>query len=97
MVTGKLLPTMLRRGLAGEGLGGGGGEFKADEPIAGEAVAVEFGRGEFPAAGGLEGEIGEILAGAGGIEFGLGDVASGFDVDADSNANFALNGGAGFF
>ena len=81
----------------GEGLGGRLGEFEADEPVAGGAVALEFGGGEFPAAGGLEGEVGEISAGAGGIEFGGGDGSSGFDVDVDGDADFSLDGGAGFF
>ncbi len=48
------LRTILRRGLAGKGLGAGLGEFEADEPVAGGAVAVHFGGGEFPAAGSLQ-------------------------------------------
>ena len=78
-------------------MGAGLGEFEADEPVAGGAVAVQFGGGEFPAAGSFQSEIGEIPARAGGIEFGLGDVSSGLDVDADGNANFALDGAASFF
>ena len=85
---------LLGRGLAGEGLGAGLGEFEADEPIAGDAVTVHFGGGEFPAAGRLQSEIGEIFARAGGIEFGLGDVSAGLDVGADRDAHFALNSAA---
>ena len=72
------------------------GEFEADEPFAGDAVAIYFRCGEFPAACGLESEIGEIFARAGRIEFGLGDISSGLDVGADRHANFAVNGGASF-
>jgi hypothetical protein len=87
---------ILRRGLPGEGLCAGLGEFEADEPVAGGAVAVEFGGGEFPTAGGLDGEVSEIFAGARSIELGGGDVARGLDVNADGDADFALDSGAGF-
>ena len=36
------------------------GKFEVDEPVAWGAVAIHFRCGEFPAAGGLEREIGEI-------------------------------------
>ena len=49
-----------------------------------------------PAAGGFEGEIGKILTRAGRIECGIGDVAGGIDVDADSDANDSVNGVEGF-
>src|ERR1700674_1330219 len=87
----------LRRGLAGEGLSAGLGEFEADEPFAGDAVAIHFRCREFPAACGSESEIGEILARARRIEFGLGDISSWLDVDADRHANFALDGATSFF
>ena len=87
----------LRRGLLGKGLGAGLGELEADEPVAGHAAAIGFGRGKGPAAGGLQSEVGEILARAGGIEFGKGDVAAGLDVDVHSDAHFALNRAARFF
>ena len=70
--------------------------MEADEPFTGDAVAVDFGGGEFPAAGGLQGEISEIFAGAGPVEFGCGNVAGGVYVDADADANSAVNGGASF-
>src|SRR4029077_13038139 len=60
-------------------------------------MAIGFGSGEGPAAGGLGSEIGEILARARGIEFGLRDVAAGLDVDTDGNADFTLNRPARFF
>ena len=78
-------------------MGGGRGEFEADEPVAGGAVAVHFGSGEFPTAGGLQSEIGEILARAGGFEFGLGDISRGLDVNVDSHANFAMDGATSLF
>ena len=78
-------------------MGAGLGKLKTDEPVARDAVAIRFRRGELPAADGLQREIGEILARAGGIEFGLRNISSGLDVDADSNANFALNRVASFF
>ena len=86
----------LGRGLAGKGLRAGLREFEADEPVAGDAAAIHFRCGEFPAAGGLDSEIGEIFARAGRIEFGLGDISSGLDVDADGDAHFAMNGAASF-
>ena len=82
--------------MRGDGFGAGGGEVEADEPFAGDAVAVDFGGGEFPAAGGLQGQIGEIFAGAGPVEFGCGNVAGWVYVDADPDANSAVNGGASF-
>ena len=93
----RLIAEILGRGLPGKGLGAGLGKFEADEPVAGDAVAVHFRRSEFPPAGGLESEIGEIFARAGRIQFGLGDISSGLDVDADRHANFAVNGAASFF
>ena len=75
-------------------MGAGLGKFEADEPVAGDAAAVHFRCGKFPAAGGLESEIGEILARAGRIEFGLGNISRGLNVDADADAHFALNGTA---
>ena len=86
----------LGRGLAGKGLCAGLGKFEVDEPVARGAVAIHFRCGEFPAAGGLESEIGEILAWAGGIQVGLGDISAGLDVDADADAHFAMNGAASF-
>src|SRR5216684_1152075 len=86
----------LGRGLPGKGLRAGLGKFEADEPGAGDAVAIHFGCGEFPAAGGLESEVGEIFARPGGLEIGLGDVPGGPEVDADCHANFAVNGVASF-
>ena len=83
--------------MAGKGLGAGLGKFEADEPFAGDAVAVYFRCGEFPAACRLQSKIGEILARAGRIEFGLGDISSGLDVHADRHANFAVNGATSFF
>ncbi len=44
----------------------------------------------------MQGEVGEILAGAGRIERGIGDVAGGIDVNADGDADHAMNGGEGF-
>lgn len=70
--------------------------MEADEPFAGGAVAADFGGSELPTAGGLQGEIGEILAWAGRIERGIGDVAGGIDVNADGDANDSMNGGEGF-
>ena len=72
------------------------GKFEADEPVARGAVAIHFRCGEFPAAGSLESEIGEILARAGGIQVGLGDISARLDVDADADAHFAMNGAASF-
>lgn len=45
-------------------------EFETDEPGARNAAAAGFGRSEFPAAGGLQRQIGEILAGAGRVQIG---------------------------
>lgn len=70
--------------------------MEADEPFAGDAVAVDFGRGEFPAAGGLQGEISEIFAGAGPVEFGFSNIAGRVYVNADRDADGAVNGGASF-
>ena len=88
---------MLGRGLARKGPRAGLGEFEADEPFAGDAVAVYFRCGEFPAACGLESQICEILARARRIKVGLGDISSGLNVDADRHANFAVNGATSFF
>lgn len=87
---------ILGRGLAGKDLRAGLGKFEADEPVAGDAVAIHFRCREFPATGGLESQIGEILARPGGIEFGLGDISRRLDVDADRHADFAVNGAASF-
>ena len=70
--------------------------MEADEPVAGDAVAVHFGRGKFPPTSGFQGEIGEILARAGGIEFCLGDVSCPLDVGADGDAHFTTDGAASF-
>ena len=78
-------------------MGAGLGKFEADEPFARDAMAIRFRCGECPPACGLQREIGEILARAGRIEFGLGNTSSGLDMDADSDANFALNRVASFF
>ena len=78
-------------------MGAGLGEFEANEPVAGDAAAVHLGSGECPSAGGLQSEIGEILARAGGIEVGLGDISRGLDVNVDCHANFAVDGGASLF
>jgi hypothetical protein len=53
--------------LGGKGFGVGISEHEANEPFAGDAAAVDFGRSEDPVAGGFYGEVGEILAGAGGL------------------------------
>ena len=71
-------------------------ETLASELRVADAAAIHFRCGEFPAAGGLDSEIGEIFARAGRIEFGLGDISSGLDVDADGDAHFAMNGAASF-
>ena len=70
--------------------------MEANEPFTGDTVAVDFGGGEFPAAGGLQGEIREIFAGAGPVEFGCGNVAGRVYVDVDADADGAVNGGASF-
>ena len=70
--------------------------MEADEPFAGSAVAADFGGGELPPAGGLQGEVGEILAWAGRIERGIGNVAGGIDVNADGDANDSVDGAEGF-
>ena len=50
-----------------------------------------------PAAGSLQCEIGEIGAGARRIERSFRDVPGRIDLDADGDANYTLNGSAGFF
>jgi len=61
----RLIAELLGRSLSGEGLSAGLGELEAMSHFAGDAVAVYFGCGEFPAACGLESEIGEYLLGPG--------------------------------
>ena len=90
-------PKTLRRVLPGKGQGSGLGKFEADEPVTGDAVTIHFRRGECPPASSLHREIGEILARTGGIEFGLRNISSGLDMDADGDTNFALNRVASFF
>lgn len=81
----------------GEGFYAGGGELEADEPLAGNAAAVCFGGVEFPAAHGFQREVREVLAGAGILEIGGGDVAGSVDVGQHGDAYFAGNGGQSFF
>src|SRR2546427_12871893 len=61
----------LGRGLPGKDLRAGLREFEADEPVAGDAAAVHFRGGEFPAAGGLEGGVGRRFWRGGGNEIGV--------------------------
>jgi len=67
-------------------------EFEAQQPLAGNAVATGFGGLKFPAACGLQGQIGKKLAGSGRIELGGRYVSSGVDVHADGDADFSMNG-----
>lgn len=58
-------------------------------------MAPHFRRGELPAARGLLCEIGEVFAGAWRIERCAGDVPRGIDLNAHTDADHTLNGGAG--
>src|SRR6266852_9573976 len=76
------------------GFGDGRGEFEADQPVGGDGVAVDLGRGEIPAVRGLQGLVSKILARAGGKDFRGGDVAGRIDVELDGYADGAVDGGA---
>jgi hypothetical protein len=58
-------------------------------------VSVLLGWGEFPEAGGLQAAVGEELAGAAGIDRGVGDLAGGVGVDFYGDSDCAADGGAG--
>jgi hypothetical protein len=92
-----LCQEVLRCSLFRKCLDAGLRKLETDEPHAGNTAAVDFGRSEFPAAGGFQGQIGEILAGAGRIESGFGDVAGGINLNANTDANRTGDGGACFF
>src|SRR5208282_1108112 len=69
----------------------GGGVAEVQEPRAGDVFAVHFRRGELPVARGVQGEIREIFAWPGSIEFGSGHVTRGIHihlhVDSDGTAD----------
>jgi len=54
-------------------------------------------RGETPLFGGFQGEVSEKLARSGSVEVGGSDRAVGVELNADVDADGAVNGGARFF
>ena len=89
---GAEFPVKLRGGFGGVDVDIGGVDFEVDEPFAGYGAAVLLGRGEFPALRGLQGAVGEKLAGAAGVDGGLGDGAGFVDLDFYRDADGAANG-----
>jgi len=71
-------------------------EIEAQDPFARDVLAVH-GRGEkFPALSGAQCLVGEIFAGAGGVERGACDGARWFYFDSHTYADLSLNRVAGF-
>ena len=63
-----------------------------DEPFTGDGAAVLFGGREFPELGGVQSPVGEKLAGAAGVDGGLGYGAGFVDLDFYRDADGAANG-----
>ena len=73
------------------------GELETDYPFGGDGVTVDLGWGEIPTMRGLQRLVCEISAGAGGEEFGGGDVPGSIHTQLDGNVNSAADGGARFW
>ena len=58
-------------------------------------MAIDFGGREIPAVRGLQRLVSEVLAGAGGEEFGGGNIARGIDMELYGYADSAADGGEG--
>ena len=85
-------PAKLGRGFGGTDVDVGGVDFEMDEPFTGDGAAVLLGGREFPELGGVQSPVGEKLAGAAGVDGGLGYGAGFVDLDFYRDADGAANG-----